>query len=398
MNREHDEFTHVIEAWLDATEAQEDPGAVFDHVIGQLDATPQRRSSWLAWRSPVMSNPVRIALAATAVIVVGVVAVNLRSATPQLGGGPSPSSSATPGTDLGVFEPARGRVVFRVGPQLEAVDPDDPSSRVVIEPGSLGLSFWPMPAGWSADGSKLAITDEYNGDLYVMDRTGSLDRVGERAGCCWFVTEAWMSPDGTKRVVFDSGRLQIVDLEDSRPSRVIDVEQFEETRGDVGGQPSMPVWSPDGSQVAYIWSKGGDFATPAVGIVDLTSGASRELISGWGLVRQLAWSPDGSQLLAVAGPNAPGYNRQLNPLVHSQVASLYLVDIDDGEAHEVASGHYVAAAWSPDGTRIAAIDYDGGHRVVVVSADGSGGPQVLAELFGDDDLFTGVVWHPVPVR
>lgn len=399
MSREHDEITHIIEAWLDTTEATEDPAAVFDHIIWQLDAKPQRRSSWLARRSPVMSNPIRNALAAAAVIGVGVLAIFLLPATtPQPRVGSSPSLPATSGTDLGVFEAVRGRIVYRVGTHLEAVDPDDPSSPVVIEPGDASPSAMPpraMPAGWSADGSKLAITDEYGGALYVMDRTGSLERVSETAGgCCWFVTSAWMSPDGTERLELGVGRLEIIDLVGGRPSRVIDVEHFESATGEECCQPSTPVWSPDGSQVAYVWNKGGDYRTPAVAIVELGNGASRELISGWGFIRQLAWSPDGSQLLMVAGRDAPYPSRQLNPLVHSHAASLYIVDVDDGEPHEIASGHYVSAAWSPDGTQIAAIDYPISREVVVMNADGSG-LRVLAHLRGSD-LFTGVVWHPVP--
>lgn len=305
------------------------------------------------------------------------------------------------GPDLGVFEPVRGRVVFRVGSHLEAVDPANPSSSAVIEPGDLGLEY-AMPAGWSADGSKLAVTDEYNGHLYVMDQQGSLDRVPVEElpdlqfGCCDFVPSAWLSPDGTQGLAFArSGRLYILDLDDLRRSRVVEVEQFGWATGEFFQNP-MPVWSPDGSQAAYVWSKGGDYRTPAVGIVDLGSGASRELISGWGLIRQLAWAPDGSQVLMVAGRDAPYPSRQLNPLTQPQEASLYVVDIDDGEAHEIAPGHYVAAAWSPDGTQIAAIDYLGRREVVVINADGSGGRRVLATLSGGD-LFTGVVWHPVPV-
>ena len=159
----------------------------------------------------------------------------------------------------------------------------------------------------------------------------------------------------------------------------MEVEDFERARGACSQDP-MPVWSPDGSQVAYVWSKGGDLATPAVGIVDLATGTSRELASGWGLVRQLAWSPDGSQLLIVAGDHAPAYCGGLNPLVGPQSTSLYALDVDDAESHEIALGHYVAAAWSPDGTQIATIDYPGNREVVVMDAGGSGSPWVLAEL------------------
>jgi hypothetical protein len=308
-------------------------------------------------------------------------------------------------TGLGVFEPVRGRVVFRVETHLEAVDPDDPSSSNVIEFPEGIASTYLMPAGWSADGSKLALGDEYNGYSYVMDETGTVERIAGPGGCCAFVDSGWMSPDGTQRLggFGPDNKLYIFDLDDTAPSRTVEVEHFEiASGGDI--QPPTAVWSPDGGRVAYIWSKGGDRNAPAVGIVDLSSGASRELTSGWAYIRHIAWSPDDSQLLIIARREAPppySYGPSLNPLVNPQRASLYLVDIDDGEAHEIAEGHYVAAAFSPDGTRIAAIDYPGSRDVVVMNADGSG-LRTLANLHdaegrgSDGWLFTGVVWHPVP--
>lgn len=302
-------------------------------------------------------------------------------------------------TGLGVFEPARGRVVFPVGNHLLAVDPDDPSSANIIEPGDLGLGVHAMPAGFSSDGAKLAIEDEYNGESYVMDGAGSLQRVpleelGLGGGCCTFSTSAWLSPDGTKGLAFaqpgtGSDGLYVLDLDDIGQSRFIELDHFRWADG-VFSQPPFPVWSPDGSRAAYVWSKGGDLETPAVGIVDLAGGGSREVVGArWGLIRNLAWSPDGSQLLVVAGLEAPLYSNSLNPMVNRLSAGLYLVDIDDGEAREIDPGFYVAAAWSPDGTRIAAIDYG---TAVVMNADGSD-RRVLGTSGWE---FTGVAWHPVP--
>jgi Tol biopolymer transport system component len=307
-----------------------------------------------------------------------------------------------PTMGLGVFEPARGRVVFLVGgpsPHLEAVDAADPSSSLVIDADLGGRSL--MPAGWSADGSKLALTDEVGGDLYVMDRTGSFHQVGSprvEGDCpCRFITPAWMSPDGRERMPFfsNSGWLRVFDVDDSHITRTVDVGQFEGF--------ALAAWSPDGSQVAFMSGKN-------IGVVDLASGASREvalaggnggeLAPSWGFERHLTWSPNGTQLLVVAVHDDPFpvpagfWNGYANPLQGPLAASLYLVDVDDGEVREVASGHYVAAAWSPDGTQIAAVDYPGSREVVVLDADGSD-RRVLANLPVGDN-FTGVVWHPVP--
>jgi Tol biopolymer transport system component len=398
-----DDFTLVVQRYLDGYQGSTPlPASVREAVLGRLPTVKQHRARrWTVGRPPG-GHVVEVTMAAAAVVAaIAVVAVNLAPAR-ELGTG-----SSAPGSDLGVFEPARGWVVFMSAGHLVAVDPLDPSSSIVIEPAGLDLGTDVMPAGWSADGAKLALTIE-GVARYVMDQTGTLERVAVeelpdvQSGCCEFVTSAWLSPDGTEGLAFsssggrdlDPGKLYVLDLEDVEHSRAVTVEAFEWARGPFFEGPK-PVWSPDGTEVAYVWSKGADIATPAVGIVDLATGASRELVSGWSQIRQLAWSPDGSQMLVVAGDHDPGYRGELNPLTHPQPASLFVVDIDDAEAREIASGHYVAAAWSPDGSQIAAVDYPGSREVVVLQVDGSGEPVVLAEL-PPGGLFTGVVWHPVP--
>lgn len=147
MNREHDELTHVIEAWLETTEASEDPAAVFDHVIGRLDAMPQRRSWWTAWRSPAMSNPVRLVVAAAVVVAVAVLAGNLIAGPHQSNlGGPgtaeSPTPVATPGRTTGPsLAPTPS---FGPNPSTE---PLAPGLHVITDVVPFQVSV-DMPGGW----------------------------------------------------------------------------------------------------------------------------------------------------------------------------------------------------------------------------------------------------------
>lgn len=282
---------------------------------------------------------------------------------------------------LGVFESARGLIVFRDGSQLKAVDPDDPSSVNTIDLPREIVATELMVAGWSADGSKLALTDEDRG-LYVVDRTGSAVQVApDLGGCCAFVTHAWLSPDGTKGLDATNNEIVIFDLDGGAVTQRVELDQ--QLRW-------WPVWAPDGAQVAFQGEG------EALGIVDLVTGTSRELIGPGRFVgiRQIAWSPDGSRLLVVALHDPLPFDPDLNPLVNPRQGALYLVDIDDGETRQIAEGYYVTAAWSPHSTRIAAIDYHpDGRDLVVMNADGTG-LRVLAEKAGG--LFTGVAWHPVP--
>jgi hypothetical protein len=105
VNRGHNEFAHVIEAWLDTTETDEDPRPLLDRVVARLDATPQRRIGWSLGTAGSMRNEARLAFAAATAVVVAFVGYQMLIATnpagPNVGGGgtgPSPSgaASATP--------------------------------------------------------------------------------------------------------------------------------------------------------------------------------------------------------------------------------------------------------------------------------------------------------------
>ena len=82
----------VIRSWLHE-ERHEDAEPVLDTVLAQLDTTPQRRSAWPAWRTPIMNNTARLIAAAAAVVVVALIGYQLLIA-PNVGGpdvSPSPS-------------------------------------------------------------------------------------------------------------------------------------------------------------------------------------------------------------------------------------------------------------------------------------------------------------------
>jgi len=91
------ETTRIVRSWLDEGVTQL-PDRVLDTVLDQVPATPQRRATWPAWRSPFMNNFARVGLAAAAVVVVLFLGSRLfGSPSPSVGGpGVEPTATAEP--------------------------------------------------------------------------------------------------------------------------------------------------------------------------------------------------------------------------------------------------------------------------------------------------------------
>lgn len=78
-------------------EWHEDANRVASMVLDELDTTPQRRSGGMAWRFLFMNNNiVRVGLAAAAVVVIAIIAINLLPGSPAPGGEPTVSPSVAP--------------------------------------------------------------------------------------------------------------------------------------------------------------------------------------------------------------------------------------------------------------------------------------------------------------
>jgi WD40 repeat protein len=322
--------------------------------------------------------------------------------------GGSPEDSVPP-ADLGVFEPMRGRVVYVVDDALYAVDPADPRIGVTMEvppaaDGDIGADAGEaVPVGWSHDGTLLALEDEFNGESYLMNSSGGITRVPWETievprGCCMFAGPNWLSPDGASAVSAAGFELRILDLLSLVAGPSIELVDSE-LRDVQGGQPYMTTWSPDGSQVAFVVDRvDGDLLVPTIRLWDVENGDLRELVDdGFGHIRNMAWSPDGLELLVIAGDYQFRTVLPLsNPLVSPIETDIYLVAINGSGTRSISSGHFVAAAWSPDGSQFAAVEYGSGyHEVTVMNADGSDERRITDLVPGPSGAFTGVAWHPV---
>ncbi|MFC9918826.1 hypothetical protein [Agromyces binzhouensis] len=349
----------------------------------------------------------RQVIGTVAIVAVAAAAIALTAALDGAGT-PDDRSTALGGpvseTTLGIFEPMRGRIVWAADHELRAVDPADPTDieRVALPDEVDSLA---MVSGWSADGTRLALTSEDAGKLYVLDTRGAVALAGE-TGCCLFVSDPWLAPDGSTVAEFVApGRLQLRDVGGLTEPRQVDVDP---AFGREDGPPVIAeAWSPDGTRIALrVYEDEVTWTRPSIFVVDLVTGTTRELrIPEIDFIRHMTWSPDGTRLLVVAGTylQLNGVNL-IAPPVGPQETSLYVIDTEvdaSGPAQSpepIASSHFIAATWAPDGEQIAAIDYGapagpGGHGIVIMNQDGSGADLIVPTT--GTRRWTGLAWHPI---
>ena len=240
---------------------------------------------------------------------------------------------------------------------------------------------------WSHDGTRLLFTSrrEDNSDIYLMEADGSgqmrlTDHAADDFG-------AELSPDGA-RIVFVSGRqsggseIYTMNADGSGVLR-LGVDE------DRGGADFDPVWSPDGTKIAFWTSE------PSVDLFDSPSTVYWMMADGSGVTavglsgaRRPLWSPDGSRLLMTT--------------LHSD-ATLSDPATRDVEVWDLTSGKRTVLslgwmpAWSPDGSTVAfsrtSIATDLGTLSIV--AAGVGPVTDLADP-NSMTLLDMPAWQPTP--
>ncbi len=78
------DVTRIVRSWLEEGVTAL-PDRVLDAVLDQVPATRQRRAWWPARRLPQMNTPIRIAMAAAAVVILALVGINLMPKTEGAG-------------------------------------------------------------------------------------------------------------------------------------------------------------------------------------------------------------------------------------------------------------------------------------------------------------------------
>ncbi len=221
---------------------------------------------------------------------------------------------------------------------------------------------------WSYDGRQLAFMSRRDDvwQLVVADvQTGALrEYVTYSEEALIFAQLAW-SPDNQHILYVESARLNVVDLASGRVSQVTEHNVIE------------PVWSPDGTAIAYGSVNSGN---NEVYSVDVDGTHLRNLSDNPTRDFDPLWSPDGSRLAYVSGNSLDRTN-------------IFVVDVQGGEARNLTN-HIrpdMEPAWSPDGTRIAFTTRRDDDREVYVMRVDEGSAVNLTNHPAEDGF---PIWSP----
>jgi tricorn protease len=105
------------------------------------------------------------------------------------------------------------------------------------------------------------------------------------------------------------------------------------------GQERRPIYSPDGTQIAFTGEYDGNVD---VFVVPSTGGVPRRLTAHPGRDEAVGWTPDGTRVLFRSGRDTP-----------SGLPRLYTIGMDGGLAEPLPLPYGIEGSYAPDGKRIA---------------------------------------------
>jgi Tol biopolymer transport system component len=255
---------------------------------------------------------------------------------------------------------------------------------------------------WSPDGTRLIFSE--SGKLYLSDASGSEPQVVD-TGCvapCSSDSDAAFSGDGTQLVFRRAVGAEswVIAAMDLASGRVVELSStpavFDEG----------PRWSPDGKQIAFSRYDKVRGDKTAVFVMDADGQNLHQLSPATLPARFPEWSPDGSrivftsfvdQIVGVLGKDAASH-------LHRDV---YTARPDGSDLRRLTDdGISSGAAWTPDGRLLfSRIPLDSGNMPTnpgsglwTMDADGTNAAQLLPFPGASSDTYGGVeaAWQPTP--
>jgi Tol biopolymer transport system component len=208
-------------------------------------------------------------------------------------------------------------------------------------------------------------------------RPDGTDLTRVHVGVPGFVGRLSRSPDGT-RIVFD-----VNSFEDPHPEGgnsdiyTANADGSDPTRLTFEQVDHSPVWSPDGSRIAYVH---GYYSGEQIWVMNADGSDPHQVTDRKGPNLTPSWSPDGSKIAFKS--------------FNSSNADIYVMNADGSDVRRLTDGsaHESQPAWSPDGRQIAFTSEGAGSPgIYVMSPDGAGVTQLLDD---PDPANLGFAWSP----
>jgi Tol biopolymer transport system component len=215
-------------------------------------------------------------------------------------------------------------------------------------------------AAYSADGGRIAYCSGEGGgpvQVWTMKQNGTdKQQVTHMTGAAIFPD---YSPDGNT-IVFTAKPagsptrdIYVVSSDGSGLTRL--------TSND--GNNAYPAFSPDGSKIVFTSDRTG---TWQVYVMNADGNGQTQLTSDPQPKDQVPdWSPDGSKIAYLADTHG------IADTVSPSWGDIWVMNADGTEKHAITDGaSYYGTAWSPDGTRIATLDWPSRTVYTINAADG----------------------------
>jgi Tol biopolymer transport system component len=323
-------------------------------------------------------------------LVIATGAIGLVVQTFHAGPGKRPSAWREP-------QPSRSNgpiyyVVLGAGPyslKFGSVDPDGTDQHVALVSTS-DAHFHEI--AFSPDGSRVAFAD-------VSQDSSGIARAATDGSDVMHLTDglndSWpsWSPDGSKIAFsgteFDPSASKCalrVDYDCPSDIYVMNSDGSDLTRLTTSPGPDFqPVWSPDGTQVAFVAVPRTGSADTLIWVMNADGSGARPVSSDVGGYETWpAWSPDGSLIVFAA--------------VRDGRDAIYGVAPDGSGVHAIAAGSGVdTPVWSPDGSLIAytAVDPETGvSSLYTMRPDGSG--RTLVATDQPPGITSDIAWRSTP--
>ena len=258
--------------------------------------------------------------------------------------------------------------------------------------------FWADPTPrWSPDGSSI-VFGHGDGRIYVASSDGTrLHSISVTSGEYDIDVSPSVSPDGT-RIAYATLRHETGFLWNRSREFEIVMSSLDGsgkrrlTKNQV--RDRFPTWSPDGARIAFTSSSSSLPVSRVISTVNLDGSGARQVVSLRGvtpgvIISPPVWSPDGSHIAFVANHQS------------TSKYAVYVSGIDGSDLTLVRETSRILykPSWSPDGGRIVFAEFDEHEfdeersRTRLYTADHDGSnlhelPMYLRKIYNDSDLYT----------